>query len=196
MANIDFHPVMRIALFGGSFDPPHLGHVLAAAYARSVGGVDAVWVLPVVRHPYAKALSPFADRLELCRLAFAPLGPWLEVRDDEARNASGYTFDLVSLLAAEHPGVRWSLIGGSDTARDLPNWHRGTELARLVDVIAVPRRGQGGDDHPAALPAISSSAVRAALAAGRPAHDLLPPAVAERIASAGWYRVNGGENRS
>ena len=178
---------MRIALFGGSFDPPHLGHVLAACYARVVAGVDAVWILPVVRHPYAKQLTPLAQRLELCRLAFGPLGSWSEVRSDEERNASGYTFDLIQLLSAEHPGHRWCLMGGSDTARDLPNWHRGAELAGLVEVIAVPRRAQGGDDHPAALPAISSSAVRQRLLAGAPADDLLPPAVAARIIACGWY---------
>lgn len=178
---------MRIALFGGSFDPPHLGHVLAACYARVVSGVDAVWILPVVHHPYAKQLTPLAQRLELCHLAFGRLGSWAVIRRDEERNASGYTFDLVQLLSREHPGHRWCLIGGSDTARDLPHWHRGAELAELVEVIAVPRRAQGGDDHPAALPAISSSAIRQRLAAGANADDLLPPAVAARITASGWY---------
>ncbi len=179
---------MRIALFGGSFDPPHLGHVLAACWARSAAAVDAVWVLPVATHPYAKALSPFDRRLELCHLAFAPLGPWIAVRDDERRNPSGYSFDLVERLTVDHPGHDWLLLGGSDTARDLPNWYRGAELARRITVLAVPRRGQGGDGHPAALPAISSSRVRAALMAGHPVDDLLPAAVRERLSGTDWYR--------
>jgi nicotinate-nucleotide adenylyltransferase len=185
---------MRIALFGGSFDPPHLGHVLAACYARVVAGVDAVWILPVVRHPYGKRLAPLAQRLELCHLAFGPLGSWAEVRREEERNPTGYTFDLIQLLRAEHPDHRWCLIGGSDTARDLPNWHRGRELAGMVEVIAVPRRAQGGDDHPAALPAISSSAVRQRLTTGARADDLLPPAVAVRIAACGWYGPDRGNS--
>lgn len=179
---------MRIALFGGSFDPPHLGHVLAAVTARSRAGVDAVWVLPVAKHPYAKPLSPWAQRWALCQAAFAPLGPWVSVRDDELANASGFTFDLVTRLAAAHPGHRWCLIGGSDTAADLPNWHRGSELASLVEVIAIPRRGQGGDADEAAIPAISSSRVRAALAAGESVNHLVPAAVAGEIARQRWYR--------
>ncbi len=177
---------MRIALFGGSFDPPHLGHVLAACFARSRGGVDQVWVLPAVRHPYGKQLSPLDRRLALCRAAFEPLGPWCQVRDDERANPSGYTIDLVEDLARRHPGPQWLLVGGTDTARDLSRWHRGAELGRLIEVLAVPRRGF--DDHPAALPAISSSLVRERLAAGDAAGDLLPVAVADLIARHGWYR--------
>jgi nicotinate-nucleotide adenylyltransferase len=175
---------VRIALFGGSFDPPHLGHVLCALWARAVAQVDAVWVLPVERHPYAKPLRPWAVRWELVRLAFADL-PFVAVRDDELRNPHGYTIDLVEALSAAHPGHRWLLVGGTDTARDLPNWHRGPELARLIEVLPVPRRGF--DDHPAALPAISSSAVRAMLAAGGDVDGLLPATVSARIRAGGWY---------
>lgn len=176
---------MRTALFGGSFDPPHLGHVLAALYARLIGGAEAVWVLPSAEHPYGKPLTPFADRLMLCQLAFADLS-FAEVRDDERGNPGGYTIGLVERLRATHPERTWLLIGGTDTAHDLPNWRRGAELTRLVEVLAVPRRGY--DDDPAALPAISSSLVRERLRAGDPCRDLLPAAVADRIAANGWYR--------
>lgn len=176
---------MRIALFGGSFDPPHLGHVLAAVYAHAVGRVDEVWVLPVAKHAYGKALAPWERRWELCTLAFAGLS-FVRLRDDERRNPAGYTITLVEALRAAHPGVRWCLVGGTDTSRDLPNWHRGRELVDLVEVIAVPRRGWD-DADPAALPAISSSQVRALLAQGGDARALLPAAVAERIAADGWY---------
>lgn len=176
-------PVPTIALFGGSFDPPHLGHVLAAAWARLCGGADRVWVLPAANHPYAKALSPWTQRWELCRLAFADL-PFAEVRDDELRS-SGYTIDLVEQLTRAHPGHRWLLVGGTDTARDLPNWKRGAELARLVEVLRVPRGGL--DDHPGALPAISSTLVRERLRAGGDVAGLLPRAVADEIARQGWY---------
>lgn len=178
---------MRIALFGGSFDPPHLGHVLAAVTARSRAGVDAVWVLPVARHPYGKQLAPWAQRWALCQAAFAPLGSWISVRDDELANSSGFTFDLVTSLAAANPGHHWCLIGGSDTATDLPNWHRGKELAQLIEVIAVPRRGQGGDHDDAAIPAISSSRIRHDLAAGTSVERLVPAAVATLIGQNHWY---------
>lgn len=176
---------MHIALFGGSFDPPHLGHVLAATWARLVGGVDAVWVLPVARHAYGKHLSPWPQRWALCQAAFAPL-PFVTLRDDELRNPEGYTFTLLERLRAAHPHDRFSLVGGTDTSRDLVNWYRGAELSTMLDVIAVPRRGFD-DTHPAALPAISSTQVRDRLQHGAAVDELLPPAVAELIAANHWY---------
>lgn len=176
---------MRIALFGGSFDPPHLGHVLAACYARVVGQVDEVWVLPVAKHAYGKAISPWEQRWRLCQATFDPL-PFVKLCDDELRNPAGYSIDLLTTLMAKHPGHRWLLVGGTDTARDLPNWHRGPELARMVEVIPVPRRGY--DEHPTALPAISSSLVRERLGKGQDIDDLVPPAVTALIKAENWYR--------
>jgi nicotinate-nucleotide adenylyltransferase len=178
------NPRPTIALFGGSFDPPHVGHVLAVAWARLCGGADEVWVLPAANHPYAKPLTPWEQRWRLCQLAFADL-PFARLRDDELRS-SGYTIDLVETLRRAHPSHRWLLVGGTDTARDLANWHRGGELASLVEVLCVPRGGH--DTHPGALPAISSSLVRERLRAGIPVDGLLPRAVATEIAANGWYR--------
>lgn len=176
---------MHIALFGGSFDPPHLGHVLAATWAFSAGGADEVWVLPVAEHAYRKALAPWAQRWALCQAAFNGLG-FVRLRDDELRNPGGYTFNLLAALRRDHPGHRWSLVGGTDTAQDLRNWHRGDELATQIAVIAVPRRGFV--DQEQALPAISSSAVRARLAQGQDVTGRVPAAVARLVADQGWYR--------
>ncbi len=176
----------RIALFGGSFNPPHFGHVLAACMARC-HGADQVWVLPAARHPYSKNLAPWDQRWALCRAAFEPLGPWCVVRPDELDNPNGYTVDLVEALARQHPEHQWQLVGGTDTARDLHRWHRGADLAALVSVIAIPRRGWD-DTHPAALPAISSSDVRTAIAQGEAWENRVPPAVADLIHRHHWYR--------
>jgi nicotinate-nucleotide adenylyltransferase len=113
--------------------------------------------------------------------------PQVVVRDDELRNISGFTIDLIEGLARAHTGHRWLLVGGTDTAADMPKWKRGAELMNLVEVIAVPRRGYD-DANPAALPAISSTLVRTRLAAGDPCRDLLPAAVAAAVAAGGWYR--------
>jgi nicotinate-nucleotide adenylyltransferase len=177
---------MHIALFGGSFDPPHIGHVLCATWAVAMGGADRVWVLPTARHPYAKPLTAWERRWAMCQAAFAGLG-FAELRADELHNPSGYTIDLVERLMQTHPEHRWSLVGGSDTAADLRNWHRGDELERLVSVIAVPRRGVAAGEP--ALPAVSSSEIRAILAGGGNASDRLPQAVAACIARGGWYRA-------
>jgi nicotinate-nucleotide adenylyltransferase len=184
---------MRIALFGGSFDPPHLGHVLAACYARVAGRADEVWVLPVAKHAYGKPIAPWEQRWRLCQAAFAGL-PFVRLCDDELRNPAGFTIDLLTALKARHPADHWLLVGGTDTARDLPNWHRGAELARMIEVIPVPRRGF--DEHPAALPAISSSLVRELLARGEAVTDLVPPAVAELIRDEGWYARGSAQTGS
>ncbi|MBA3684913.1 MAG: nicotinate-nicotinamide nucleotide adenylyltransferase [Planctomycetes bacterium] len=176
----------RIALFGGAFDPPHLGHVLAATWAHCTAEVDEVWILPTAKHAYGKPMAPWAQRWELCQAAFAGLG-FAHLRDDELRNPEGFTITLLERLRAAHPGHRWLLVGGTDTSRDLPNWHRGAELAGLVEVIAVPRRGYD-DMHPGALPAISSTLVRERLRAGAGAGELLPARVGALIAERGWYR--------
>lgn len=176
---------MTIALFGGAFDPPHLGHVLAACTAR-LHGVDAVWILPSARHPYGKNLSPWPQRLELCHAAFGPLGDWCVVREDEQDNPSGTTWDLLDLLDRRHPSTKWCLVGGTDTAQDLPRWHRGPELAQRLPVLAIPRRGWD-HQHPAALPDIRSRSLRADLQAGQPWEDRVPPAVATLIRSRNWY---------
>lgn len=175
---------LRIALFGGSFDPPHLGHVLAACFARVVAQVDEVWVLPVAKHAYGKAISPWEQRWRLCEAAFAQL-PFVRLCADERDNASGYTLDLIEQLRTKHPLNRWLLVGGTDTARDLLNWHRGPELITMIEVIPVPRRGY--DDHPAALPQISSSLIRERLARKDDIRPLVPPRVAELIAEKKWY---------
>lgn len=176
--------LMHIALFGGSFDPPHVGHVLAATYAYSVGGVDEVWVLPVAQHPYHKSLSPWDQRWALCQAAFGGLG-FVRLKDDEQRNPEGYSFNLVEALQRAHPGHHWSLVGGTDTAKDLLNWHRGAELAHKIAVIAVPRRGYDHVEH--ALPAVSSSQIRTSLHDRTDITGLVPAAVQRLINTHGWY---------
>lgn len=177
----------RIALFGGSFDPPHLGHVFAAVHARAVGQVDAVWVLPVAHHPYGKALQPWAQRWALTCAAFADL-PFVSVRDDEQHNPQGHTVTLIEQLSARYPQHQWLLVGGSDTYADLINWYRGSELQDLVAVHPVPRRGF--DHHnPAALPELSSSLIRERLRQGQTVAGLIPASVQRMIDEAGWYRA-------
>jgi len=160
--------------------------VLAATFAHAVGRLDEVWILPVARHAYGKPISAWERRWALCQAAFAGLG-FARLRDDELRNPEGYTWTLIQRLRVEHPTVRWALVGGTDTSRDVLNWHRGAELTAQVDIIAVPRRGFDEAD-PAALPAISSSLVRGILARGEDARGLLPAGVADRIAAEAWYR--------
>ena len=86
---------MRIALLGGSFNPPHIGHILNACYVLGAHRVDAVWFMPVYRHAFDKRLAPFDARVAMCERAIAPFGDRLAVTRAEAEAPQGcFTVDL------------------------------------------------------------------------------------------------------
>jgi nicotinate-nucleotide adenylyltransferase len=184
-------------VFGGSFNPPHVSHVLAVAYALSVAPIDDVLVVPVYRHPFDKELAPFEDRLSMCRLALGWL-PRVEVSAVE-RELGGESLTLRTLehLAAAHPEWAMRLLVGADVLVDLPRWYRFDRIAELAPPIVLGRAGveppPGSLAPEPVLPRVSSTEVREALAAG----DLevvrwqLPRAVAEYIRERGLYRREG-----
>lgn len=91
--------VKRIALYGGSFDPPHVAHVMTVAWLLSAAPVDEVWIVPVAKHFLAKVVSKFDDRVLMCRLAFGLFGDRVQVRMDEQElGGSGASIDLVGHL--------------------------------------------------------------------------------------------------
>lgn len=164
---------MKIALFGGTFDPPHMAHVLSVAWVLGACDVDAVWVLPVARHALGKVPAEVDRRLALCRLAFAPLGERVQVRDDDATpEASGYTLDLLLRLKASRPHAQFRLVVGSDVLAQTDRWHRWHEVCHHAPPIVLPRPGWPvppefvGEVAPVLLPDLSSTALRADLAAG------------------------------
>jgi nicotinate-nucleotide adenylyltransferase len=193
---------MEIALFGGSFDPPHVGHLLAAQYVLATEPVDELWLLPVFRHPLTKkARAPFEHRVDLCGLLAALLGPRALVSRLEATlPGEGRTVDLLEHLHAQRPADRFALVLGSDLAAERAQWKRFARIAELARVIELSRGGfaaagaGGGDEAPpgeapqVVLPEVSSSQVRALLAAGGDASKLVPRAVLAAIEAAGTYR--------
>ncbi|MFO7607740.1 MAG: nicotinate (nicotinamide) nucleotide adenylyltransferase [Candidatus Krumholzibacteriia bacterium] len=187
------------ALFGGSFDPVHNGHVAVVDHLLRTGLADHVHVVPARRSPHKgqDAADP-AVRLELARLAFAGR-PGVTVDDRETRRPGpSYTVDTVRELADEHPGDRWRLVIGADNLAGLGTWHEAEALLRLVEVVVMPRDGARPQlpldiapervllvddfDEP-----VSSTAIRAMLAAGKLPVDALPAAVASRIRAGGLY---------
>lgn len=186
-------PRQTIALLGGSFNPPHVAHVLAAAYVLSTQPVDALWVLPVDRHRLHKALhATFAQRLEMCRLAFGIL-PGVVVRDDERRNPSGATVDLLDLLQSEYPDTAFRLVIGTDLLAERHRWKDFDRLAQLAPPIILGRAGHAPDPAyadrtvPVVLPEVSSTAVRAALQRGQAVAGWLPREVVRYVAERGLY---------
>lgn len=195
---------MRVGLFGGSFNPPHVCHQLATLVALECGPFDQVWWVPTYRHALGKDLAPFANRLAMCELATAALGPRVVVRDDEARLfADGSPSQTLVLLhhllrasAAAAQEVSFRLLIGSDILRETAAWHRWDEVAALAPPWVIPRQGYvGGDDAtlsayevaPVALPAVASRALRSQLQATGSAAGL-PHGVAAYIVASGLYR--------
>jgi len=195
---------MRVGLFGGSFNPPHICHQLATVVALECGPFDEVWWVPTYRHAFGKELAPFADRLAMCKLATAALGPRVAVRDDEAQlfaeGAPSQTLGLLRHLleasAAAAKPVSFRLLIGSDILRETAAWHRWDEVAALAPPWVIPRQGYVADADatvpardvaPVALPAVASREIRSQLqATGRAAG--LPHGVAAYIVASGLYR--------
>ncbi len=182
------HP--QCALFGGSFNPPHVGHVLAVTYLLSVEPVDEVRVIPVYRHVFGKALASFEDRLEMCRLAMG----WIPgvVIDDIERELGGESKTLITVeaLRKRDPSRGYRLVIGADVLADLPKWHRFDRIAELAPPLVLGRAGYAHPDAPAAvLPDVSSTQIRDTIAAGRidDVRQLVPARVRAYIAAHGIY---------
>ncbi|MBI4702847.1 MAG: nicotinate (nicotinamide) nucleotide adenylyltransferase [Deltaproteobacteria bacterium] len=184
-----------VAVFGGSFDPPHVGHVLAAAYVLSTAPVDALLVVPVFRHPFAKPLAPFEARMEMCRRAMGWM-PRVEICaiERELRGTSR-TLHTIEALRRREPQSSWRLVIGSDVLADLSKWHRYDRIAELAPPLVLGRVGHAAPGAPAALlPQVSSSEIRYRLARGErcEVERLCPRAVLELIDKLGLY---GGAER-
>jgi nicotinate-nucleotide adenylyltransferase len=176
----------EIALFGGSFDPPHVGHALAAQYVLATEPVDELWLVPVHEHPLGKKLAAsFEHRVELCRLAVREL-PRVKVSTaEEDLGGEGRTVDLLEHLSARHPGTKFALVLGTDLVAERPLWKRFDRIEELARVIPLARAGyvSGG-----LLPEVSSTQVRAMLKTGQDVSHLVPRAVLEAIDAARTYR--------
>jgi nicotinate-nucleotide adenylyltransferase len=183
---------MRVALYGGSFDPPHVGHVLAATYALSVGPFDRVLVVPVCAHPFAKALAPHHHRLQMCRLAFEHIRG-VDVSDVEARLPHpNRTLDTVEHLLAMDPALELRLMIGTDVLEESGQWHGFERLEEIAPPWVLGRAGVHTDGAPTSvLPEVSSTKVRKLFAAGDEdgLAPLVPRAVRRYVEEVGLYRV-------
>jgi nicotinate-nucleotide adenylyltransferase len=180
-----------VALLGGSFNPPHVGHLMAAYWTLATQDVGEVWLLPSYLHPFGKDLAPFDDRVRMCELAarevrgVAVCTAERELADDPL---VGKTARTLEHLVAKHPAYRFALVVGADIAGETPKWYRWDRVKELARVLVVGRQGYAGTGGPA-LPAISSTDVRARLARGDDVSALVPRRVLEYIRARGLYRT-------
>jgi nicotinate-nucleotide adenylyltransferase len=136
-----------VGLLGGTFDPPHVGHLLLAECARDQLHLDKVLFLPVGHPPHKQQdrVTAAAHRLAMTRLAIAGHDAFQVDTTDLERPPPHYTVTLLPLIAGRHPGAAiWLLLGG-DSLRDLPGWYRPEELPRMCRLAVLPRPGAAVD---------------------------------------------------
>jgi nicotinate-nucleotide adenylyltransferase len=199
--------VARIGILGGSFNPPHVAHLVCASEAAAQLDLDRVLFTPVATPPHKDAeRDPGAgDRLELCRLAIAG-DERLDVCDLEVRRGGpSYTVDTLRELHARTPEDDLTFIVGGDIALGLPSWHEPEAVLGLARLAVAERSGAGREDvvkrlaerFPDAPPPVffdmprldvSSSLIRRRVAQGLPIRYLVPDSVAEHIARGRLYR--------
>lgn len=179
----------HVALLGGSFNPPHVGHLLAAHFVRAVEPVDEVWLMPAFNHPFRKALAPFEHRVAMCELLCRDTSGWLKTsRVEQELGGEGRTVDTLTHLTARHPGTRFSLVIGSDILRDLPSWKDVPRIRELARLIVLNRAGYPAPEAVGPpLAEVSSTEVRERLARGEDAHGLVPHAVLAYARTHGLY---------
>jgi nicotinate-nucleotide adenylyltransferase len=135
--------VRRIGLLGGTFDPPHVAHLAAAAAARRDLDLSEVWFVPAGNPPHkrGRAVSPKRVRLALLEAALRGQRGFRAVTDELERRGPSYTVDTLERLRRSHPHVEWWLVVGTDMLADLPNWRRPERVLELAGIAAVPRPG-------------------------------------------------------
>jgi nicotinate-nucleotide adenylyltransferase len=156
-----------VAIFGGSFNPPHTAHLLAATLVLATQDVERVLVVPTFKHPFAKTLAPFDDRVAMCALAMGWL-PGVEVsRVEEELGGESLTLHTLEYLQAKHPDWAMRLVIGSDLLLESSKWFRFDRVRAIAPPIVLRRAGfASAPESPAFLPALSSTDVRASVAAG------------------------------
>ena len=191
---------MRLGVFGGTFDPPHIGHLVAAVNARHELGLDEV-VFVVANVPWQKAderaITPAPIRLAMVEAAVAGV-EGCSVSDIElCRGGPSYTADTLGELRALHPDAELYLIVGSDAAAGIASWDRHEHIPELAHIVVIDRPGRVGGRPPEGwdqavvecpMLDVSSTDVRRRVRDGEPIQFLVPDPVAALIAEHGIYR--------
>ncbi len=202
---------MRIGILGGTFNPPHLGHLVAAQEAYRELALDQVMLIPAGTPPHKPVDDePGAEhRLELCRLAIAG-DDRFSVSDLELRrDGPSFTVDTLEQLRSQSPSDDLFLILGGDIAAGLPRWHEPERVLELATVAIAKRRGTAKEAVQEALAqlkggerasffqmpriGISSTMVRRRVRAGQPIRYFVPDGVMHYIEANGLYRSPGGK---
>ena len=202
---------MRVGVFGGTFDPVHLGHLVLAEQCREQGRLDEVWFVPAPRPPQKDELdlTRFEQRVEMLALALAG-NPAFRIDElEKERSGPSYTVETLAELCRRHPAHEFFLLVGSDTLIDLPHWYEPVRLLELAGLMVMARPNNPvltaeqlraklhlADDVPVRMEVvqtpqidISSGDLRRRDAAGRSLRYFLPRAVECYIHDKKLYRL-------
>ncbi|MEN0068510.1 MAG: nicotinate (nicotinamide) nucleotide adenylyltransferase [Myxococcota bacterium] len=173
---------MRIAIYGGSFDPPHVGHLMVASWLRWTNQADAVWLVVSRTHPFGKNSAPYELRLAWVRAAVADL-EGVEASDIEGRLPEpSYTIDTLETLAQAHPESTFRFVLGSDLLETVHRWKRWDEVVQHYAPIVVPRAGHQPERVSGPVfPEVSSTDVRSRARRGESIHGLVPHHVVDLV---------------
>ncbi|RAV01680.1 nicotinate-nucleotide adenylyltransferase [Paenibacillus sp. YN15] len=193
---------MRIGIMGGTFDPIHVGHLLAAELAREAEQLDEVWFMPAFVPPHKQngAVAGPEDRLAMARLAVEG-NPHFKVTDIEiAKQDTSYTIDTVELLTGRYPADSFCFIIGADMVMYLPHWRRIEDIVRRIRFVGLARPGYtlALEELPevirsrvtlAAMPLVelSSTEIRRRLGSGETVRYMVPEPVRLYMEGKGLY---------
>jgi nicotinate-nucleotide adenylyltransferase len=139
---------MRIAFFGGTFDPPHNGHIELAKHILKSGRTDCIMFVPAYSPPHKteKKISSYEDRLNMLKLTLEDT-PEIIISDIEQRAElePSYTVKILSMLQQEYPDDKLQLLIGEDSLAQLHTWHKANELVAEWEIITYPRKGEKAD---------------------------------------------------
>ena len=162
---------MRVAVYGGSFNPPHVVHAMVASWLLWSGTVDEVWIVPVYRHAFEtiqeKRLVDYASRMLWCQRMAETISPSIQVCDVESKlPVPSYSIDTLEYLASVYPEHQFRLVVGSDVVSQLPQWKNWQAIQAKFSPIIVGRVGFDGANQSMIFPNISSTGIREILRKG------------------------------
>ncbi len=196
---------MRLGLFGGTFDPIHLGHLILAEQCRESCALDRVWFVVAGEPPHKRGdRTPVAHRLEMARIAVAGHAAFAVSEIEANRPGPHYSVETLDAVRRERPEDELFFLIGADTLNDLPNWREPARIARMATIVVVNRPDIEESD-PASFPSftpdshpiravtippigIASTDLRRRVREGKTIRYLLPRGVEAYIDAQGLYR--------
>ncbi|NMA89986.1 MAG: nicotinate-nucleotide adenylyltransferase [Amphibacillus sp.] len=184
----------KIGLLGGTFDPPHIGHLTMAEEAYEKLNLDEVWFIPSAEPPHKEQAKVSAvDRLLMLKVALEPVNYFKINTIELQRQGKSYTYDTIQALKEQYPTYQFYFIIGADMVEYLPNWYKIDQLIELVQFVGVKRPDYQLDtSYPVILldtPGldISSTMIRERLKLNRSVKYLIPERVLSLIKEKGLY---------